>query len=125
MAKSCTQYTLAELKRLGYRPEVVERYCSFTRRRHDLFGCIDVVALRGDCTGLLGIQSTSASNLSARVSKVLSLDADGAISDWLSAGNRLECWGWRKFAKPVERKWWRANRKAIVLGTNGLKVNEL
>lgn len=125
MASSPTVHTLAELKRLGYRTAIVERFCSFTKRRHDLFGCIDVLALRGDCVGLLGIQCTAASGLAARVSKVLSLDADGLISDWLQAGNRLECWGWRKRAKPVGRKWWHANRREIVLAAGGIEAREL
>lgn len=125
MPSSPTQHTLAELQRLGYRTAIVERYCSFTRRRHDLFGCIDILALRGDCAGLLGIQATSASNLAARVTKVLELDSTGVISDWLLAGNRLECWGWVKRAKPVDRRWWQANRREIVLGGRGIVANEI
>jgi len=40
-----TQRTLAELKRRGWTRQVVEHWQSFSRRRIDLFGVIDVVAL--------------------------------------------------------------------------------
>ena len=46
----------------------VERYNHVTQRRHDLFGFIDLIAIRGD--DIVGLQVTSDSNISARVKKI-------------------------------------------------------
>lgn len=87
-----TARTLQRLRKDGYTAGVVERFCSFTKRRHDLFGCIDVVAVSTE-HGTLGVQATSGSNLASRVTKSLWIPE---LCVWLAAGNRFECWGWRK-----------------------------
>lgn len=91
---SPTQRTLAHLRGLGYRCAVVEHWNSFTRRRHDLFGIIDVLALKGIET--LAVQTTSGSNVSARVKKFTETDATW---DMRAAGWTLRVHGWRKNAK--------------------------
>src|ERR1700676_5404113 len=69
---SSTVRTLAVLKKEGYTAQVVEYYNQFARRRIDLFGIIDIVALRPDET--LGIQTTSgAIRRSARPCGIASL----------------------------------------------------
>jgi hypothetical protein len=78
----------------GYLIEVVERWIPQARRRKDLFGCIDLVALDGR-PGCLGVQATSGSNVYARVKKIHE-ECWPAAEAWLQAGNRLEVWGWRK-----------------------------
>jgi len=40
-----TQLTLREMRKRGYTCEVVEHWNSFTQRRNDLFGFIDVLCL--------------------------------------------------------------------------------
>ena len=61
---SPTQRTLKELRRLGHVAGVVERWIPQTRRRLDLFGFIDIVALGP--WGTIGIQCTTSANQAAR-----------------------------------------------------------
>jgi hypothetical protein len=91
-----TARTLAYLRKRGYLAGVVERYCSFTKRRHDLFGFIDIVAVRGD--EILGVQATTASNLQARIAKAMDLIGFGA---WLRGERAALFIGW---AKPTKRR---------------------
>ena len=90
----------AYMVKQGYLVGTVERYCSFTRRRHDLFGFIDLIAMRG--TDLVGIQTTSGSNLAARIDKAKSLPT---FAEWLKVG-RLEFHGWAKKGPKGKRKTW-------------------
>lgn len=85
-----TARTLKALRDDGWTAGVVERFNSHTLTRHDLFGCIDIVAVRDGNT--LGVQATSGSNAAARVKKMRDTEAVA----WLRAGNALEVWGWRK-----------------------------
>lgn len=91
---SPTSRTLEEMRRRGYPlVQVVERWNAFARRRVDLFGIIDVVAVGPD---IVGVQTTSASNISARLTKI----ADShALPVLRKAGFRLLVHGWRKNAK--------------------------
>ena len=90
-----TQRTLALLRKHGWTVQVVERWCSFSRRRIDLFGVIDVLAINDSLT--IGIQTTSGSCVSARIKK--SLESDQLVR-WLSGQNRkFFVHGWRKLKK--------------------------
>lgn len=91
---SPTQRTLERCRREGWRAAVVERWNPHARVRHDLFGFADLVVLDGG-PGLLAIQATSGSNVSARCEK-LSTEVADAVRAWLAAGLRCEVWGWRK-----------------------------
>jgi hypothetical protein len=75
---SPTQRALAECRKRGWTAQVVERWVPQARRRVDLFGCIDVVAITDE--GILGIQVTSGSNHAARRTKALELDS---IREWM------------------------------------------
>jgi hypothetical protein len=66
--KSPTQRTLREMERRGYECFIVEHWNNWARRRVDLFGFIDILCL-GD-NEVIGVQTTSGSNLSARVKKI-------------------------------------------------------
>lgn len=93
MAKtSPTQRALAECKKRGWKPAIVEKWNPHARIRQDLYGFADLVVLDGN-PGLLALQVTSGANLSARMAK---LSAVPAVVDWLKAGLRVECWGYRK-----------------------------
>ena len=56
----------------GYKCEVVESYNSFTKRKKDMFGILDMVAIGNAET--IGIQMTSKSNMSARIKKIQDSD---------------------------------------------------
>ena len=94
MADSPTSRTLAKLRKQGYRAQVVEKWVPQARRRIDLFGFIDVLAMKvPDEQGILGIQATTMENRTKRVKKIKEAPA---AWEWLMAGNRLEVWCWRK-----------------------------
>lgn len=91
---SPTGRSLAALRERGYMPWVVEYWNAFSRKRVDLFGCWDILAVGNGET--LAVQTTSYSGVSARVKKI----ADNAfLADCREAGWRLEVHGWRKHPK--------------------------
>ena len=90
---SPTQRSKAHLEKLGYRVAIVEHWNSFARIRVDLFGIIDLLCLKGSET--LAVQTTSASNMSARVKKIAESDA---IADIRAAGWGFVVHGWKKGA---------------------------
>lgn len=114
MPASPTARTLAECRRRGWIPDVVERHNTFSGKKLDLYGCIDVVVM-DDHPGLLGIQATSGTNSSARIKKIRTERADMARA-WLERGNRLQVWGWRKFVKPIKGRYWWPKITEIALG---------
>lgn len=114
---SPTQRSLKALRDTGYRAQVVEKYNQFARVRQDLFGIIDIVAIKPkhlfeciDCESYacdrcdgcgytitpaqtLGVQTTSYSNMSARIKKIKEAEA---FPDLLAAGWIIVVHGWRK-----------------------------
>jgi hypothetical protein len=81
---------------------VVEHWNSYTNTRKDLFGLFDILALGKD--EIIGIQVTSASNVSKRIRKIEDSPLLGAIRE---SGMKIEVHGWRKYAKQKDGKWWR------------------
>lgn len=97
------QRTMQELRRLGLRCAVVEKWNSYARRngdgppgiRQDLFGIIDVLALDPE-RGVIGVQCCAGSGLAEHWRKI-SIDHLQETMDWLSTpGAALEIWVWRK-----------------------------
>ena len=98
---SPTQRSLAALRKDGWTCEIVEHWNSFSRTRRDLFGGLDILAIRDGET--LGVQTTSGTNVSARLAKI---KAEPRLAQWLRAGNRLMVHGWRKVgARGAVKKW--------------------
>ena len=87
---SPTQRSLKHLREQGYIAEVVERWNAFARIRQDLFGCIDILALRDSET--LAVQTTSWAHVPDRARKVA---ANPALPAMQAAGWRIEVHGWR------------------------------
>jgi len=87
---SPTQRTLSRLRKDGWTCAVVEHWNPYAKVRQDLFGFIDVLAIRPGET--LGVQSTTDAHIAERRKKA----AKGLLPEWLAAGNRFEVWGWRK-----------------------------
>ena len=90
------------LRDLGYVAQVVEMWIPHSRTRRDLFGFIDIVAIAEGET--IGVQATSTGNMNARVKKILDLPESKL---WLDAGNRIMVIGWKRYAKAVDRKFYR------------------
>jgi len=88
-----TARTLQECRKRGWLPAVVERYCSYTRRRHDVYGFGDVLVTVPGQSGAVLIQCTGGRNGAARVTKIVDECREAAII-WLTAGNRVFVWTW-------------------------------
>lgn len=98
-----TQRSLAMMRETGYTICVVEHYNAFAKKRHDMFGFIDIAGLHPNCSGLLGVQTTTGSNLAARMKKAEALPA---YHLWLACGNAVEFHGWRKLKNRGRKQWW-------------------
>jgi hypothetical protein len=104
--------SLKHLRKEGYLAQVVEKYNFFAHVRQDLFGFIDIVAIKEEEPGVLGVQSTSTSHISDREKKAKSFDA---LRVWLSAGNKFVVHGWSKKGPRGKRKLWTLTSKVITL----------
>ena len=93
--KSPTARTLERLRKVGWTAQVVERWNAYAKVRVDLFGVIDVVAIDSS-VGIVGIQATSGSNMSARLKKS---EAEPRLLTWLQSGGKFFVYGWRKLKK--------------------------
>lgn len=110
MSESPTSRSLRLLRSEGYTAQVVEKFNPWSRTRIDLFGFIDIVAIRKDIVGILGVQTTSGVNLSARIKKASQIPE---FNLWMSAGNIVEFHGWRKLKNLPGNKQWDCSRKVF------------
>lgn len=99
---SPTARTLAWLKDSGYLAGVVERHNTFSGKKTDLFGFVDIVAVKN--TETVGVQATSGAHVAERVAKIVALDT---ARTWLDGGRRILVVGWRRYRKPEDGRWWR------------------
>lgn len=79
------------MKERGYKCEITEKWNPFARIRQDLFGFIDVLCL-GDGE-VVGVQTTSYSNMSARVKKIREHENFILVQ---KSGIRIIVHGWAK-----------------------------
>lgn len=99
--KSPTARSLDYLRKRGYTCQVVERFNYFSKQRIDLFGIIDIVAIKPVIQGVLGVQATTKSNIQSRYQKCLKEPKTGI---WIGAGNSLQVHGWGLVGKVGKRK---------------------
>jgi hypothetical protein len=126
---SPTERTLRLLRKQGWTAQIVERWNPYggarvwrdgkltpVGNRVDLFGVIDVLAVRsfvhGPASGVLGVQCTTRDNQAARLGKAL---ATPALRVWLAAGGRFEIWGWAKVGAAGTRKLWAVSVRVVTL----------
>lgn len=93
MAVSPTSLSLRHLRAEGWTVDVCERWMASSRTRRDLFGLIDLVALRGNET--MGVQTTSAGNANARLNKMTDAVHRPYLDALLGAGWSVVIHGWR------------------------------
>lgn len=106
---SPTQRSLAKLRADGWLCAVVERWNPYARVRQDLFGFIDLLAVRGGLT--LAVQTTTGSNVAERVRKILGLEA---AEIWLQSASRsIVVHGWSKRGGRGKRKTWSCRVETI------------
>lgn len=84
----------------GYTVDVVERWLPQARRRLDLFGFADLIAIRKG-EGPLLVQTTSATNMASRRTKIL---AEPRAALWVATGGRILLHGWRPKVKGVRAR---------------------
>lgn len=102
MKVSPAQRSLKKLRAEGWLCAITERWNQFAKVRQDLFGFIDVLAIRGD--QMLAIQTTSGANVAARIAKIRSL---ATATEWLKSPSRMiVVHGWRKTGARGKRKTW-------------------
>lgn len=97
-----TRRALADLRAEGWSAQVVEYWLAPARRRIDLFGCIDIVAVKAG-ESILAVQVTSGTNHAARVTKATGTPEIGL---WIAAGGRFEVWSYAKRGPLGKRKVW-------------------
>lgn len=99
---SPTARTLSLLRGQGYTAGVVERYNRFSRTRHDLGGCIDIVAWKPG-HGIVGIQACAGASHAARLTKA---KEQPGLTTWLAAGGKFAVISWAKQGARGKRKLW-------------------
>lgn len=110
--------TLQELRKQQVPCGVVERYIPQAKIRQDLFGFIDIIAIREN--KIVGIQATTSSNVSSRIAKIL--ESPEIPIQWFRAGGEIEVWGWGKYkvkrgGKAIR---WRCRKIRFYLGYGDL-----
>ena len=99
MATSPTQLSLKKLRADGYLVAITERWNAFAKIRQDMFGFIDLLAVKeGE---ILAVQTTSASNMSARAKKIADSENIGMIR---KSGIKVHIHGWVKNGRKWECK---------------------
>ena len=91
MADSPTKRSLDLMRERGYHEEVVEKWNSFTKTKKDLFGFIDILCIKEG--SVVGVQSTSYSNVAARVTKIREHELYPVV---LASGIQILVHGWHK-----------------------------
>lgn len=86
-----TPRSRAEMVERGYQVATVEYYNAFTRRKHDLFNCIDLLCIGNGET--VAVQVTSRDNISSRRHKI---EENEAYPEMLRSGWRILIHGWDK-----------------------------
>jgi len=94
---SPTERSLKYLRKLGYTAVVTERWNPFAKIRQDLFGIVDILAVRRGET--LGVQCTSHANVASRVNKVADHESTPKLRE---AGWRLAVHGWKPGVRQPE-----------------------
>jgi hypothetical protein len=91
---SPTQRSLKVLRGRGYLADVTEKWIPGANIRRDLFGFIDVLAIKeGE---IVGVQACSATDVARRIDKISNHENVGIVRQ---CGMKLFVHGWRKNSK--------------------------
>lgn len=104
--------TIKLIRDAGFFIGRVEHYDSFSRKRHDLFGIIDYVAMGQG--SIIGVQSTSYSGKSAHKAAI---EDSRTVRMWLKCGGKFLFVAWKK--KPIPK-----GKKALAAEAEGQEVKE-
>lgn len=100
MRASTVQLSMQYLRDLGYDVDVCERWVPSPHGqvRRDLFGILDLVAIRNGET--LGVQTTTRGEIPKRIRKIMASDRTQGLLD---AGWRIVVHGWHQPRGPRTR----------------------
>ena len=88
---SPTQRSIKYLRELGYQVWIVEHWNHYARKRQDLFGCIDLLAIGNGET--LAVQTTSRGHVAARQKKIVENEY---YPEMVRSGWKVHVHGWGK-----------------------------
>lgn len=108
---SNVQESMAHLRKLGYRPWVVEKWNPHAKIRQDMYGGIDIVAIRFGET--CGVQACRNADLAEHRTKLLE---EPRMREWIEAGNRLLLHGWAMKGAKGARKLWEVREQELRTG---------
>lgn len=116
MASIPLQRSIAWLQTKGWHVGITEHWNSWAHIRQDLYGLLDLVAVRHDSNGVWGINACDDNGaVSAHVKKYIDgfehpkkgqQPPNTHLPVWLSAGNRFSIFGWGKRGEEGKRKVW-------------------
>ena len=119
------------LKEQGYDTWIVEKpYNPYTKRREDLFNLFDLVGIRDDSQGVVGVQAAG-EDVKDHIRKIIqgyvneagkTIPPNPHLRGWLKAGNRAFLWAWRKRGERGKRKTWELREIEFIL-ENGQVVH--
>lgn len=120
---SPTQRTLKYFRSLGFDCDITEKFNSFTKRRHDLFGIIDILALwpAEQNRPAKGLQACAGASHANRVNKAL---AEPRLRKWLAGGHGFEVVSWSKRGARGKPKRWTVRRASFRLVGDDIVVND-
>lgn len=108
---SPTQRTLAWLRGQGYTAQVVERWCAYSRRRIDVLGFGDILAVGNGQIVL--VQACAGASHAARKAKALAIPA---LRTWVECGGTFWVVSWSKRGPRGKRKVWTERAEEVDLG---------
>lgn len=118
------QKSRALLKEQGFDTWIVEKpWSPYTKRREDLFNCIDLIGIKDGISGVVGIQACG-EDASEHVRKICDgyVDNNGStippnshLPLWLKSGNRFFIWAWRMRGAKGKRKTYQLREIQFVL----------
>lgn len=103
--------SLELLRDRGYFVEKVEQVIHGTFIKRDCFGAFDIIGVKGDVRGVLGIQVCASDRFADHVAKLRVIEAVWA---WLRAGNHVVVHSWRKRRERNKTGGWGPKRWAVV-----------
>lgn len=93
---SPTQRSLQYLRELGYKCAIVEHWNPHAMIRQDLFGFVDLLAIRKGET--LAVQTTTSDHLAHRIAKLDEPKVQPLVAAVREAGWKIHMHGWKKNA---------------------------
>ena len=102
MPSKTIQRSVKYLKDNGYLVQIVERWNHFAKVRQDMFGWIDIVAVKPG-KPILGVQTTTGNMAAVRLDKAR---GNEALKAWISGGGQLVVHSWDKRGPRGKRKVW-------------------